>query len=152
MSEAPCDGTGRAIGGNCVVECLGQLWGPSVGSALVELIVALVTYCVSYLPRTQEPLGSRRGSGASQEGINVFLRYPASCFCEVVHYSTLVALYVARLAWAPTQHPSEARVELSFLHIVAIYGATTVCWEPILFHALGSQPCHLASSPIQEGR
>ena len=84
--------------------------------------------------------------------MNVFLRYPASCFCEVVHDSTLVTLYVARLAWAPTQHPSEARVELSFLHIVAIYGATTVCWEPILFHALGSQLCHLEGSPIQEGR
>ena len=53
---------------------------------------------------------------------------------------------------APTQHPSEAWVELSFLHIVAIYGATTVCWEPILLLALGSQLCHLEGSPIQEGR
>ena len=84
--------------------------------------------------------------------MNVFLRYPASCFCEVVHDSTLVTLYVARLAWAPTQHPSEARIELSFLHIVAIYGATSVCWEPMLFHALGRQFCHLEGSPIQEGR
>ena len=90
-----------------------------------------------------------RGPGASQEGMNVFLGYPAGRIREVVHDSTLVTLYVARLAWAPTQHPSEARVELSFLHIVAIYGATTVCWEPILFHALGSQPATWKARPYR---
>ena len=118
---------------------------------LIELVVALITYCMTYLPRTKGPLGSRHGSGARQEGMNVFLRYPASCFCEVVHDSTLVALYVARLAWAPTLHTSQAWIELSFFHTVAIYGATSMHWEPMLFHALGRQVCHLEGSCIQKG-
>ena len=83
--------------------------------------------------------------------MNVFLRYPASCFCEVVHDSTLVALYVARLAWAPTLHTSQAWIELSFFYIVAIYGTTSVHWDSMLFDVLGRQFCHLEGSSIQKG-
>ena len=58
--------------------------------------------------------------------MNVFLRYPESCFREVVQDSMLVALYVARIAWAPTLHTSQAWVELSFYHVVTIYRAASV--------------------------
>ena len=88
--------------------------------------MALITYCMSYLPRKHGPLGSRHGPGARQEGMNVFLRYSESCFREVVQNSMLVALDVARIAWAPTLHTSQAWVELSFYHVVTIYRAASV--------------------------
>ena len=126
-----------------------QCWfGPG---CLVELIVALVTYRVSCLPRTQGPSGSRRGPGASQEGMNVFLGYPAGRIREVVHDSTLVTLYVARLAWAPTLHTSQAWIELGFFYIVAIYGTTSVHWDSMLLDVLGRQFRHLEGSSIQKG-
>ena len=112
-----------------------------------ELVVALVTYRMAYLPRTRRPLRPRHGCGARQEGMNVLLSYPASCFCEVVHDSKIVALYVACFAWAPTLHTSQAWIELSFLHIVAINGA----WMEVhsaLFDVFSCQFSHLEGSPI----
>ena len=136
-------------------DCLGgRLWRPSEGrgrGCLVELVVALITYCVSYLPRKQGPLGSRHGPGASQEGMNVLLCYPESCLREVAQDFMLIALYVARCAWALTLHPSQAWVELSFYHVVTVYGAASVHWESLLFHASGCQLCHLGGSLIKKG-
>ena len=96
-------------------------------------------------------MGTRHWSGASQKGMNVFLCYPESCLREVAQDPMLIASYVARCAWAPTLHPSQAWVELSFYHVVTVYGAASVHWEPLLFHASGCQFCHLEGSPIQEG-
>ena len=96
-------------------------------------------------------MGSRHGSGASQEGMNVLLCYPESCLREVAQDSMLMALYVARCAWALTLHPSQAWVELSFYHVVTVYGAASVHWESLLFHASGCQLCHLGGSPIKKG-
>ena len=55
--------------------------------------------------------------------MNIFLSYPASCVCEAVYDSQIVALYVAHLAWAPTMHLTQAWIELGFIYIKAINGA-----------------------------
>ena len=114
---------------------------------LIELVVALIAYCMTYLPRTRRPLRSRHGSGARQKGTNVLLSYSASCFREVVHDSQIVALYVACFAWAPTLYTSQAWIVLSFLYIVAINGARMEV-HSALFDVLSCQFSHLEGSPI----